>query len=54
MINYQPIAIISVTRKLCILMVREGIDKWTEIVKCSLKFKAVSEEGGAHKVTCLC
>ena len=28
--NYRPIAIISVTYKLCMLMVRESIDKWTE------------------------
>ena len=28
--NYRPIAIISVTCKLCMLMVRERIDKWTE------------------------
>ena len=28
--NYRPIAIISVTCKLCILMVRERIYKWTE------------------------
>ena len=28
--NYQPIAIINITCKLCILMVRERIDKWTE------------------------
>ena len=28
--NYQPIAIINVTCKLCMLMVRERIDKWTE------------------------
>ena len=27
--NYRPIAIISVTCKLCMLMVREIIDKWT-------------------------
>ena len=28
--NYQPIVIMSVTCKLCMLMVRERIDKWTE------------------------
>ena len=28
--NYRLIAIISVTCKLCMLMVRERIDKWTE------------------------
>ena len=28
--NYRPIAIISDTCKLCMLMVRERIDKWTE------------------------
>ena len=28
--NYQPIAIINITCKLCMLMVREKIDKWTE------------------------
>ena len=28
--NYQPIAIINITCKLCMLMVRERIDKWTE------------------------
>ena len=28
--NYRPIAIINVTCKLCMLMVRERIDKWTE------------------------
>ena len=28
--NYRPIAIISITCKLCMLMVRERIDKWTE------------------------
>ena len=28
--NYRPIAIISVTCKLCMLIVRERIDKWTE------------------------
>ena len=28
--NYQPIAIINMTCKLCMLMVRERIDKWTE------------------------
>ena len=28
--NYRPIAIMSVTYKLCMLMVRERIDKWTE------------------------
>ena len=28
--NYRPIAIINVTYKLCMLMVREIIDKWTD------------------------
>ena len=28
--NYRPIATISVICKLCMLMVRERIDKWTE------------------------
>ena len=28
--NYRPIAIINITCKLCMLMVRERIDKWTE------------------------
>ena len=28
--NYRPIAIINIICKLCILMVRERIDKWTE------------------------
>ena len=28
--NYQPIAIINITCKLCMLMVRERIDRWTE------------------------
>ena len=28
--NYQPIAIINITCKLCMLMVRERIYKWTE------------------------
>ena len=28
--NYQPIAIISVLCKLCMLMVRKRINKWTE------------------------
>ena len=28
--NYRPVAIISVICKLCMLMVRERIDKWTE------------------------
>ena len=28
--NYRPIAIINLTCKLCMLMVRERIDKWTE------------------------
>ena len=28
--NYRPIAIINVTCKLCMLMERERIDKWTE------------------------
>ena len=28
--NYQPIVIINITCKLCMLMVRERIDKWTE------------------------
>ena len=28
--NYRPIAIINITCKLCMLMVREIIDKWTE------------------------
>ena len=28
--NYRPIAIINVTCKLCMLVVRERIDKWTE------------------------
>ena len=29
--NYRPIATINVTCKLCILMLRERIDKWTEV-----------------------
>ena len=28
--NYRPIAIIHITCKLCMLIVRERIDKWTE------------------------
>ena len=28
--NYRPITIINITCKLCMLMVRERIDKWTE------------------------
>ena len=28
--NYRPIAIINITCKLCMLMMRERIDKWTE------------------------
>ena len=28
--NYRPMAILNVTCKLCMLMVREIIDKWTE------------------------
>ena len=28
--NYRPIAIINITCKLCMLMVRERIDKWAE------------------------
>ena len=28
--NYRPIAIINITCKVCMLMVRERIDKWTE------------------------
>ena len=28
--NYRPIAIISITCKLCMLMVRERLDKWTK------------------------
>ena len=28
--NYRPIAIINITCKLCMMMVRERIDKWTE------------------------
>ena len=28
--NYRPIAMINITCKLCMLMVRERIDKWTE------------------------
>ena len=28
--NYRPIAIINITCKLCMLMVRDRIDKWTE------------------------
>ena len=28
--NYRPIVIINITCKLCMLMVRERIDKWTE------------------------
>ena len=52
--NYRHIAIISVICKLCMLMVRERIDKWTEDVECWLKFKAASEEGGVQKISCLC
>ena len=29
--NYRPIAIINITCKLCMLMVRERLDKWTEV-----------------------
>ena len=52
--NYRPIAILNITCKLCMLMVRERIDKWQKIVECWVKFKAVSEEGGVQKITCLC
>ena len=52
--NYRPIAIINTTCKLCMLMVRERIDNGQKIVECWVKFKAVSEEGGVQKITCLC
>ena len=52
--NYRPIAIINITCKLCMLMVRERIDKWTEDSGMLVKFKAVSEEGGIQKIICLC
>ena len=42
--NYRPIAIINVTCKLCMLMVRERIDKWTED---SGVMGEISEEGGS-------
>ena len=42
--NYRLIAIINVTCKLCMLMVRERIDKWTED---SGVMGEISEEGGS-------
>ena len=29
--NYRPITIINITCKLCMMMVRERIDKWTAV-----------------------
>ena len=53
--NYRPIAIINITCKLCMLMVRERIDKWTEYSGMLGEiFNAISEEGGVQKISCLC
>ena len=51
--NYQPITIISVICKLCMLIVSERIDKWTEDSGLLGEFKAALEEGGVQKLTCL-
>ena len=54
--NYRPIAIISVTCKLCMLMVRERIDKWTEDSGMLGKIQGGFRRGGRteEKITCLC
>ena len=48
--NYRPTAIINITCKLCMLMVRERIDKWTEDSGMLGEIQGVSEEGGIQKM----
>ena len=52
--NYRPIAIISVICKVCMLMGREIIDKWTEESGLLGEIQGGFREGGVQKITCLC
>ena len=52
--NFRPIAIISVMCKLCTRMVGERINEWADDSGLLSEVQCDSEEGGVHKITCLC
>ena len=51
--NYRPIAIISVICKLCMLMVRERINEWSEDSGFlgDVQGRVASVKGDVHRIT---
>ena len=52
--NYRPIVIINVSCKLCMLMVRERIDKWTQDSGLLGEIQGRFRRGRRTYIRCLC